>query len=216
MPLPSRPSFPFGSRTTRRQSRESNRASAPQGSQPGVRTPTTKATGRREKPLRVRIGLLLGTSQAQPHGVSVGRSSGDARQRSRRIAGPANSVVQGIKPATLRYDNSAGLRHANISLIKGGDRVCGILYRIATISSTWSNARPLGKSPLKIRGKLAKSKSGRKETRTPKKKPRVFQASRPQRTRPATEHERAPNRRWACNSTDVRCILRLRRQAESF
>ena len=61
---------------------------------------------------------------------------------------------------------------ANISQIKRGDRVCGILYRVATISSTWCHARPLKNPPSTGQKltKLAKNKFGQREARTPKRK----------------------------------------------
>ena len=61
---------------------------------------------------------------------------------------------EGTNSATLKYDNSTGLCRVSTSQLKGGDRVCGILYRIATISSTWCNTRPLRNPPMTVRGKL--------------------------------------------------------------
>ena len=77
---------------------------------------------------------------------------------------------EGSKPNTLKYDNSNGLHYANISLLKGGDRICGLLYRISTITSTWNSkvTRPFRNSHLKLRGKLTKSRSEQGETRTQK------------------------------------------------
>ena len=75
--------------------------------------------------------------------------------------------------AVLKYDNSAGICQACTSQLKRGDRVCGILYRVATISSTWCHTRPLRKPPVSVRGKLtklAKNKFGQREARTPKRR----------------------------------------------
>ena len=44
--------------------------------------------------------------------------------------------------AILKYDNATGLSQLSISHLKAGDRICGILYRHATISSTWLHTRP--------------------------------------------------------------------------
>lgn len=46
---------------------------------------------------------------------------------------------EGSKPKLLSYNNPVGLHYAEISHIKGGDRICGLLYRISTITSTWNN-----------------------------------------------------------------------------
>ena len=49
---------------------------------------------------------------------------------------------ENVSSTTLKYDNATGLSQLSVSQIKAGDRICGILYRHATISSTWSHTRP--------------------------------------------------------------------------
>ena len=75
--------------------------------------------------------------------------------------------------AILKYDNSTGLCQVCMSQLKAGDRICGILYRVATISSTWCHTRPPRKATTPVRGKLtklAKNKFGQREARTPKRR----------------------------------------------
>ena len=70
---------------------------------------------------------------------------------------------EGPKHKLLSYHNSVGLHYAEISHIKGGDRICGLLYRISTSTSTWSNKviRSLQSSHLGLRRKFSKSKGER-------------------------------------------------------
>ena len=78
----------------------------------------------------------------------------------------ANSTI-------LKYDNATGLSQLSISHLKAGDRICGILYRHATISSTWLHTRPPKRTSNIMRGKdskRAKNKFGQRETNTPKRK----------------------------------------------
>ena len=80
---------------------------------------------------------------------------------------------EGSKPNILKYDNSNGLHYANISLLKGGDRICGLLYRISIITSTWSSKVTRSffrNSHLRLRSKFSKNKPERNETRTQKRK----------------------------------------------
>ena len=75
--------------------------------------------------------------------------------------------------AILKYDNSTGLSQICISQLKAGDRICGIFYRLATISSAWSHTRPPKRAPIPIRGKfskLVKNKFGKREACTPKRR----------------------------------------------
>ena len=58
--------------------------------------------------------------------------------------------------AVLKYDNSTGLCQMCISQLKAGDRICGIFYRLATISSTWCHTRPPKRAPIPTRGKFSK------------------------------------------------------------
>ena len=74
---------------------------------------------------------------------------------------------------TLKYDNATGLSQLSVSQIKAGDRICGILYRHATISSTWSHTRPPKRMSNIGRGKdskRAKNKFGQREVSAPKRK----------------------------------------------
>ena len=73
----------------------------------------------------------------------------------------------------LKYDNATGLSQLCISQLKAGDRICGILYRHATISSTWLHARPPKRTSNIARGKdskRAKNKFGQREVSTSKRK----------------------------------------------
>ena len=72
---------------------------------------------------------------------------------------------------TLKYDNATGLSQLGISQLKAGDRICGILYRHATISSTWLHTRPPKRTSNIARGKdlkRAKNKFGQREVSTSK------------------------------------------------
>ena len=78
----------------------------------------------------------------------------------------ANSTI-------LKYDNATGLSQLCISQLKAGDRICGILYRHATISSTWLHTRPPKRTSNIARGKdlkRAKNKFGQREASTSKRK----------------------------------------------
>ena len=78
----------------------------------------------------------------------------------------ANSTI-------LKYDNATGLSQLCISQLKAGDRICGILYRHATISSTWLHTRPPKRASTIARGKdskRAKNKFGQREVNTSKRK----------------------------------------------
>ena len=80
---------------------------------------------------------------------------------------------ENVSSATLKYDNATGLSQLSVSQIKAGDRICGILYRHATISSTWSHTRPPKRMPNIVRGKdskRAKNKFGQREVSAPKRK----------------------------------------------
>ena len=73
----------------------------------------------------------------------------------------------------LKYDNATGLSQLCISQLKAGDRICGILYRHATISSTWLHTRPPKRTSNIARGKdskRAKNKFGQREVSTSKRK----------------------------------------------
>ena len=73
----------------------------------------------------------------------------------------------------LKYNNATGLSQLCISQLKAGDRICGILYRHATISSAWSHTRPPKRTSTLARGKvpkLAKNKFGQREVTTPKRR----------------------------------------------
>ena len=75
--------------------------------------------------------------------------------------------------AILKYDNATGLSQMCISQLKAGDRICGIFYRLATISSTWCHTRPPKRAPIPTRGKfskLTKNKFGQREACTPKRR----------------------------------------------
>ena len=78
----------------------------------------------------------------------------------------ANSTI-------LKYDNATGLSQLSISQLKAGDRICGILYRHATISSTWLHTRPPKRTSNIARGKdskRTKNKFGQREANTSKRK----------------------------------------------
>ena len=73
----------------------------------------------------------------------------------------------------LKYDNATGLSQLCISQLKAGDRICGILYRHATISSTWVHTRPPKRTSNIACGKdskRAKNKFGQREVSTSKRK----------------------------------------------
>ena len=73
----------------------------------------------------------------------------------------------------LKYDNATGLSQLCTSQLKAGDRICGILYRHATISSTWCHTRPPKRTSTLARSKfsnLAKNKFGQREVSTPKRR----------------------------------------------
>ena len=73
----------------------------------------------------------------------------------------------------LKYDNATGLSQLCISQLKAGDRICGILYRHATISSTWLHTRPPKRTSNIACGKdskRAKNKFGQREVNTSKRK----------------------------------------------
>ena len=66
-----------------------------------------------------------------------------------------------------------GLSQICISQLKAGDRICGIFYRLATISSARSHTRPPRRASFPIQGKyskLVKNKFGQREARTPKRR----------------------------------------------
>ena len=63
---------------------------------------------------------------------------------------------ENVSSTTLKYDNATGLSQLCVSQIKAGDRICGILYRHATISSTWSHTRPPKRMSNIVRGKDSK------------------------------------------------------------
>ena len=67
---------------------------------------------------------------------------------------------EGSNPKLLSYNNSVGLHYSEISHIKGGDRIGGLLYRISTITSTWSNkvTCSVRGSHLGLRRKFSKNK----------------------------------------------------------
>ena len=80
---------------------------------------------------------------------------------------------ENVNSTTLKYDNATGLSQLSVSQIKAGDRICGILYRHATISSTWSHTRPPKRMSNIVRGKdskRAKNKFGQREVSAPKRK----------------------------------------------
>ena len=84
-----------------------------------------------------------------------------------------------VSSTTLKYDNATGLSQLSVSQIKAGDRICGILYRHATIASTWSHARPPKRMSNIVRGKdskRAKNKFGQREVSAPKRKQAIKRA----------------------------------------
>ena len=86
---------------------------------------------------------------------------------------------ENVNSTTLKYDNATGLSQLSVSQIKAGDRICGILYRHATISSTWSHTRPPKRMSNIVRGKdskRAKNKFGQREVSAPKRKQAIKRA----------------------------------------
>ena len=73
----------------------------------------------------------------------------------------------------MKYDNSSGLSQICIAQLKAGDRICGIFYRLATISSAWAHTRSPKRASASIRGKyskLVKNKCGQREACTSKRR----------------------------------------------
>ena len=86
---------------------------------------------------------------------------------------------ENVNSTTLKYDNATGLSQLSVSQIKAGDRICGILYRHATISSTWSHTRPPKQMSNIVRGKdskRARNKFGQREVSAPKRKQAIKRA----------------------------------------